>query len=1099
MEVNFVKNKLKKRKCSRKKKVIRKEKLLNGNACLETIKESSVSNDSSYGENKDGSNCDGRDGKFERLQWRQHELNVSSKEINTLDVTTSCQATADLKENRESKSLNLKKNGKRDCPVNRLGSPSAHESTCSEGSYSRRKHHKHHKHKEKNKSSFCEDSTTAVSPKVNPIFLWVRQENTKIVEVLCEDYDYRNRIKLTRTHLGWRAIPKTKCFAEAIIPKVKANESQNIEINKKRRKKRGKRKSLKKSKHRIAKNSKTSDCVNQIEKCPSSLNDDLPNCCILSNKTNVLKAEELTNKNKFSSSADPTQSFDVSTLYRDKNRLVKSFSCDFSTFTENLKCLPRSISLDFNVHLNSKDVEELSEVTEKESSDTLNKYEEQVVGSIVPKDSDGKPSYNLYDSEEEEKKIDFTKADSDFNDSDELGQLLNEIPDLELVTEEELEQVDEEDWSTPTDLTLPKILTDKVNNVKVSLLPPSVSSDGIPMPSAKISRIAPLPEVTITPIPNPQPAHQFKPQNNFLESLLSSQTVKSESEDWRTSNRKSFDSSDRKTFKNLHDDDFDCETRSKKLKVEDITLKNLLTKNTFEKSSKLLNVDSCCQNIKVANGEECLKSHVQNILGNATQSDPISQLKEVLSNPLLAVPDPLLVPRARLPALVASPASEIPRLLTMHLEKPLEEVPRPLITETDVLEVPLSNLRSLLSFTPEKIKSKNNQDLANYQKSLETFLEWQRYQTELMEAQINCSKPVPSSFISNHGDTATAAALSQMMWLPFLNQCDINSNPDLMTLMNSMLTNEYLSSNSTKLMAPPHINISQVPQPSPFLTPTSPMDIESQMKTLAMWQEAILLHQSSQAARACSKTSFIPNPDNRIKGEKTHSMKKQNITNLARGSNILPASSRGESTFDAYQDEYQIHAQPNTFYQKFEDHKKMFEIQEKHRLEQQNSFRKPLRCHSGQQSEPNRQAKDAEKKKLAPAKLSQQQSNNQNRREGKDFWEVFDEDSKGSLELANRVAVRLQQFNTQIHRTGVKEDGKGSCCSVPDEKQGKRERPNVTVEAPKLKVKNLVDPNKSPPKLLKQISPELVPLATGETGKIQDDGESHVWHPLFGR
>ncbi|XP_030752886.1 uncharacterized protein LOC115879960 [Sitophilus oryzae] len=50
-------------------------------------------------------------------------------------------------------------------------------------------------------------------PRVNPIFVWVRQEDTRIVDVKCEDYDKRNRILLTKTAHGWRAIPRTEMLA----------------------------------------------------------------------------------------------------------------------------------------------------------------------------------------------------------------------------------------------------------------------------------------------------------------------------------------------------------------------------------------------------------------------------------------------------------------------------------------------------------------------------------------------------------------------------------------------------------------------------------------------------------------------------------------------------------------------------------------------------------------------------------------------------------------------------------------------------------------------------------------------------------------------
>lgn len=73
--------------------------------------------------------------------------------------------------------------------------------------------------------------------------------------------------------------------------------------------------------------------------------------------------------------------------------------------------------------------------------------------------------------------------------------------------------------------------------------------------------------------------------------------------------------------------------------------------------------------------------------------DPLAELKEVLSDPNLSVPDPLLVPRGRLAALVASPATEIPKLL----QKPSILPPPP---DPDLFAVSLSNLRSILQQTP---------------------------------------------------------------------------------------------------------------------------------------------------------------------------------------------------------------------------------------------------------------------------------------------------------------------------------------------------------------------------------------------------------------
>lgn len=80
----------------------------------------------------------------------------------------------------------------------------------------RRHHHHHHHHQKHQKRVRDEESRNETldepeekRPKVNPIFLWASQREQKIIEVRCEDYDKRNRIKLTKTAQGWRSIPRT--------------------------------------------------------------------------------------------------------------------------------------------------------------------------------------------------------------------------------------------------------------------------------------------------------------------------------------------------------------------------------------------------------------------------------------------------------------------------------------------------------------------------------------------------------------------------------------------------------------------------------------------------------------------------------------------------------------------------------------------------------------------------------------------------------------------------------------------------------------------------------------------------------------------------
>lgn len=1075
---------------------------------------------------------DGAEGRKQRLRCRQHELIPSWNEINRSDVITSCDLTSNSA-GREDRNGNQNKNGKRDCPSSRMGSCSASQSTCSEGSYSRRKHHKHHKHKQKSKSSLSATETVNVSPKVNPIFLWVRQEDTRIVEVLCEDYDYRNRLKLRRTHLGWRAIPKTKRFAEAILAKVSQdgpNESL-IKPKKTRKIKKGKKKKKEKNSKKLQK--VLSDNPDLIKECSVALcRDDLTSYSTrtFANSNDVQKDENSSssgqssttdqnlNPNTSHSSLEPTTVFcGDAGLSRSSRTLVKSNSCDFPSLEKMSKALPRSASLDLNENRNgyeeliqaletkkpdiSINVKEVPKEVKCESDKVVEKSEKMVSIETEFDESNNQRNHS------EPIVMDMTKHDSDFNDADcdELGQLLKVIPDLEFVEEGELEEVDEEEWSTPTDLTLPKpSIENKSSCVNLPIFPlnisPLITVTSTVRPSEPLT--APLPEVTITPIP--KPAHQQKPQNNFLESLLSSaQSVKPESDDSRMNSRKLFHSFERKTSKHLHDNDLslDFEVKNKKLKAEDITLKSLLSKHCTEKT-KSIHLESNVQNSKTNNGEECQKSRLQELLTDNLCSDPISQLKEVLSNPLLAVPDPLLVPRARLPALVASPASEIPRLLTMHLEKTIEEKPFPPITDSDVLEVSLSNLQSLLSSNLEKVISANAQDLANYQKSLEMFLGWQRYQTELMETEMKNSKAMPSAYSSDIADVGTATTLSQMFWLPYLNQFDFNANRNMMSLMNSMLNSEC-QANKTKLTAPPQINISQVSQPSPFLTPTSPMDIESHLKTLAMWQEAIALQQNSQAARPCSNSISALTQDSRKSGKMQYpSVKKQfyggSQQKLLNSSAVSCRGDMSHKVLETYRGDYQTKQRHlNSFEHRLEDNKKNTEPLEKYKQEPQNQVKR-YKNFGNHQSEASRHPRLSERKKSSHGNISVKPLSNlidKNNFEGlsKTSWQGLEEEPKKNLELADKVAMRLQQFNTQIQRTKVKKE-RSLDCRV----QGANTQQNLD-EVPKLKVKNLVDPNMSPPKLLKQIAPEHLPIVMDEREATQDESQGHLWHPLFGR
>ncbi|KAL0272171.1 UNVERIFIED_CONTAM: hypothetical protein PYX00_005251 [Menopon gallinae] len=1001
---------------------------------------------------------DEEDGR-ERSPRRQRELTPSA-EINNRDVTASRDITSNPSIGSKARTSDGRRGtcGEGDAP--RKGS-------CSAGSYSRRKHHKHHKHRRRTPTP---EEITPVSPKVNPIFLWVKQDDTRIVEVMCEDYDHRNRIRLTRTHLGWRAIPKTERFAAAIIPKappapeVVASE----ETKRSRRKKGGKKKKLKKRKVPV----QSKESLNAVKECSVTITrDDVEQC---------LKPEESENHSECKA---PSRSPSPEPAERKTARLTKSFSCDFSPAPKPARNLTRSASLDLNMDGETRLELERNFKVQIESGAVAESAPEvkTEVEEEPTKEEDAKkpPEEEKVPSEV----IDVAKQDPDFNDADcdELGELLKDIPDLEFVEEEELEQEDEE-WSTPTDLTVPKakIEEKECTKVKLPVLPSNISSLVTVTSATRLPEplTAPLPEVTITPIPNPKPAHQQKRQNNFLESLLSSPyPVKPEKDEITVTRSIAEKRPEKKKLPQVED------SRNKKMKMEDITLKSLLSKQSEKmKGTELENHVKKIKSKHESESTDLSKSRLHELLTegvSSSGSDPIAQLKQVLSNPDLAVPDPLLVPRARLPALVASPASEIPRLLSMHLDKKIEEKRCPPLMDSDMLEVSLSNLRSLLSCNTDKTKSTDGDDIASYQKSLEAFLEWQRYQTDLLESQMK-NAPLTPGLSPADIDLATATALNQMLWLPYL---ELNGNTV------SSPVNSVFPQYPNGMTALPHISTNHFPQSSPFLTPTSPMDIDAQMKTLAMWQEAVM-SQSAQQSRKVPSTLL---PQDRLKIPNVQQQqKKQRPSPIPSPQKVRNYSPRQEPqkthfNFDNHLQLQQLQQQQEGLLrQQYEMQRKQKRTNDLHRQRQEQSAVQHMQLN----------LEEAEKKNRASISVKPLSNLiDRNGRHGKKQpWQQFEQDLRKNAEMTNQMALRWHQFEEEMRKNRVKSKIKAEANADWQTGSAQEKPPEQKKETAKLKVKNLVDPNMSPPKLLKQIAPEVPDDAV----PIQDESQAHLWHPLFG-
>ena len=629
--------------------------------------------------------------------------------------------------------------------------------TSSTGSATSRHHHHHHKHRKhrrRRSKTSADELEPPPTPRVNPIFVWVKQDDTRIVEVLCEDYDKRNRIRITKTAQGWRAIPRTERLASA----------------------------------------------GSVTAIPTSTTDshiEAPLCAVTS-----------------------------SLVSQDDTHPVISEEEDIS-----------ACSITKDIQFEEADENEMEEEQEME----------------------------MYGENEQHLE-------------DDTYDVANEIPEdiqEQLCTDSEME---------PTDLSIPKSTCDEIEIIPIKGINPILPAAPTTQP-----KLSPLPSDSSTTKPPPvRPAHQPKPQHKsmFLESLLSSprkchQVTKLELTNDelqpldlgvplnRNSGSPTVSCSEER--KPPPPPDPELKPKVKCLKVEDITLKNLLNKTvslskvTHRKTPTEVILDSTSQKsrlLELLTSEPAPASQVT----LDQDLDPVIQLKKILSDPDLSVPDPLLVPRDRLHSLISCPGREIPHLLTMRPELRLPDALAypALVRDPDLLVVSLAHLQRLLE-KPEDVTG-------NYI----TLRDWQRYQTELLESQIKQNHQHQNRNGGDAGkgdlDAATAAALNQMLWLPYLTQLEAaavacGNNQEFLTMLNAV----FPSSNY------PQVQGGATPFLPPFNVP--PTDYKSHMElqqTLALWQEAMM-----QAAVTSSSVNNNNNTssNNNLSGKNTSGTNSYNNKN----------------------------------------------------------------------------------------------------------------------------------------------------------------------------------------------------------------------------
>lgn len=276
---------------------------------------------------------------------------------------------------------------------------------------------------------------------------------------------------------------------------------------------------------------------------------------------------------------------------------------------------------------------------------------------------------------------------------------------------------------------------------------------------------------------------------------------------------------------------------------------------------------------------ESMTGYLMDILNtNAKDPDPLTQLRLLISNTEWKVPETLLVPKDRLNAVLASPAREIPLLLTTRpeLRLPGAFAFPSILQDPDILVVSLAQLEAILEKQQEIFKLKSS-DRAPQIKPVREQQEMRQkpapppvappkqhslaekqHQENLMHQQIqrainsklsgssqkpstpNMPVPAPGgglgSGLANEIDAATIAAFNQMLWLPYLNQMRGQLTPEVIKAIAGF--NEMLPLLAAQSRIQQGLMAGQGNSNNP--PPNSGVNPLGNSLEFAMWQEAML-------------------------------------------------------------------------------------------------------------------------------------------------------------------------------------------------------------------------------------------------------------------
>lgn len=933
------------------------------------------------------------------------------------------------------------------------------------------------------------------NPRVNPIFVWVRQEDSHIVEVKCEDYDKRNRILLTKTAQGWRAIPRT----ETLVPTLKEADDK-ARHRKSRKSHRAKRKST-----AVQVDEDQVKAASPTWSSPVNVESHLPSHTIHVTRKRSLSPEEThsvssevqsVNSAVDASAQEPIQKCSASKMY------------DVSPL-DNLLAVAE---LEFNQQIRTGEWKESDERPESVVSHTSQKSQEDVkeenkdyienmeqLNSFIENYSDCHPDNQetIEDFPEMNKSTDECDYNDDDGDNLAMDDILSRLeqslrsPDVlsadltniveevceeshenptvesketekppakptetiqELPTDLSMSKKDETDQ--PTDLSMPKT---KIMSPPrpLSPRPPSHSSETIQSPQP--SGIPAIP-----PSPDTFNNNTIKSKTGYLETLLTT-TQKPNELEITTSHKEPLDLGKNRESASptvtCSEEIKSNEPLTKKLKMEDATLKKLLVSEKPEKpdgteTPKLL---------------ELLRP----------EADPTTQLKHILSNSNLNVPDPMLVPKDRLSSILSSPGKEIPKLLKERPELRLPEAlsfPH-LLQDPDILVITLSQLQTIIEKQSQPLPL--NEVCAKSNETTEKVVEVPKTKGKPPEKSEGerSGKVGKINGLASDIDAATNAAFNQMMWLPYLNQLELatlglGSNPDFFKMLSSVLPTYpgQLPDINPMFNRFQHAPTQALVPPSPY---SSPMEV-------SLWQEAM-----AQASLAKNKNPY----DFHNKNTYRDYIEKLNTGNSGLKKTNHPQKPPSKSSY--YPPVSNPYLTSNTYQQNNLRHN--LQIPQYNPILQRNlmEMNKMNFLNSNSKQPENKPKHHQNENRKYGAQQSKKQSEN-NSSSAASKHKVMCKPLSNLTYPQEPVVKKVPETTRPSGGSGGGGSGAGGGGVQPIDLSGS------TALGNKLKVKqHLIDPQNGPVFLKHDDVPE-VGSTTASIEEMQD-AQKHLWHPLFGK